>query len=175
MGNVNMEARQVHYRGGNKPMSVEEAIKEAGSSYVLPIAGSETLGGVIVGEGLTIDSETGVLSADSQIVDYSTDEQLTGRKWIDGSDIYFKTVEFGALPNNAKKSVASGLTGETIIKMYGIAKSGSDYSPLPSTATNAIYTVTLGYDAADHEIDIYTATDMTSYNAYIVLYYTKTT
>ena len=38
MGNVNMEARQIHYRGGDKPMSVEEAIKEAGSTYVLPIA-----------------------------------------------------------------------------------------------------------------------------------------
>lgn len=32
MGNVNMEARQIHYRGGDKPMSVEEAIKEAGSA-----------------------------------------------------------------------------------------------------------------------------------------------
>lgn len=31
MGNVNMEAKDVHYRGGNKPMSVEEAIKAAGT------------------------------------------------------------------------------------------------------------------------------------------------
>lgn len=142
MGNVNMEARQIHYRGGDKPMSVEEAIKAAGGGASLP--------------------------------DYSTEEQATGQKWVDGKDIYFKTVEFGALPNNAKKSVASGLTGETIINMCGIAKSSNDYSPLPSTATNAIYTVTLGYDAEDHEIDIFTATDMTSYYAYIVLYYTKT-
>ena len=107
--------------------------------------------------------------------DYSTTEQKTGQKWIDGKDIYFKTVEFGALPNNAKKSVDSGLTGETIIKMYGIAKSDNDYKPLPSAATNAIYTVTLGYDSADHQIVIYTATNMTSYSAYVVLEYTKTT
>ena len=31
MGNVNMEARQIHFRGGDKPMNVEEAIKNAGS------------------------------------------------------------------------------------------------------------------------------------------------
>ena len=62
MGNVNMEARQIHYRGGEKPMSVEEAIKEAGSGYVLPIASAETLGGIKVGDNLTINSETGALS-----------------------------------------------------------------------------------------------------------------
>lgn len=31
MGNVNMEARQIHFRGGNRPMSVEEALKMGGS------------------------------------------------------------------------------------------------------------------------------------------------
>ena len=94
MGNVNMEAKQIHYRGGNKPMSVEEAIKEAGSSYVLPIASAETLGGVKVGEGLTIDTN-GVLSADSKLLDYSTTEQSTGQKWIDGKDIYVRSWDFG--------------------------------------------------------------------------------
>lgn len=89
MGNVNMEARQIHYRGGEKPMSVEEAIKEAGSTYVLPIASAETLGGIKVGSNLSID-ENGVLSASGGI-NYSIDEQNTGRKWIDGSDIYERT------------------------------------------------------------------------------------
>ena len=31
MGNVHMEATQINYRGGSKKMSVEEAIKEAGT------------------------------------------------------------------------------------------------------------------------------------------------
>lgn len=31
MGNVHMEATQINYRGGSKKMSVEEAIKNAGS------------------------------------------------------------------------------------------------------------------------------------------------
>lgn len=34
--------------------------------------------------------------------DYSTDEQYGG-KWIDGSDWYYKTIDFGALPNNTSK------------------------------------------------------------------------
>lgn len=52
-----------------KPWSRKEAyLKQilengGGGSYVLPIASSETLGGVKVGENLSIDSETGVLSA----------------------------------------------------------------------------------------------------------------
>lgn len=87
MGNVHMEATQINYRGGDEKMSVEEAIKKAGGA--LPIASAETLGGVKVGEGLSI-TENGVLSADGQAVDYSTTEYATGQKWIDGKEIYGK-------------------------------------------------------------------------------------
>lgn len=62
MGNVKMEARQINYRGGETLMSVEEAIKNSGSTYELPIASADTLGGVKVGSNLSIDSETGALS-----------------------------------------------------------------------------------------------------------------
>lgn len=95
MGNVNMEARQIHYRGGNKPMSVEEAIKEAGGD--LPIASVETLGGVKIGDGLSI-TEAGMLSVDSKILDYSTTEQKTGEKWIDGRPVYIRTFDFSSSP-----------------------------------------------------------------------------
>lgn len=81
MGNVNMEATQVHFRGGNKPMSVAEAIKEAS---VLPIASAETLGGVKVGSGLVIDSETGVLSAGEYSLPIATHETLGGIMIGDG-------------------------------------------------------------------------------------------
>lgn len=125
MGNVHMEASQVNYRGGDTKMSVEEAIK-AGSSYTLPIAGAETLGGVKIGSGLAINSETGVVSADSQLpadpetdgvkvltatttsgetvkswedpetmgIQFSTTEQKTRYKWLNGEDIYTKTLYF---------------------------------------------------------------------------------
>lgn len=121
MGNVNMEASQINYRGGESKMSVEQAIKEAGS-YTLPTASADTLGGVKVGSGLSI--EAGVLSADDQLpgdpetdgvkvltattsggetvksweepasggVDYSTTETDTGIKWIDGKAIFRKVI-----------------------------------------------------------------------------------
>lgn len=65
MGNVHMEASQINYRGGETKMSVEEAIK-AGSSYTLPIASVETLGGVKIGSGISI-AEGGAISADAQL------------------------------------------------------------------------------------------------------------
>lgn len=107
MGNVHMEATQVNYRGGSKKMSVEEAIKEAGSSYVLPTASAETLGGIKVGNNLTIDPETGALSGQAQyVLPAATDETLGGIKVgsglsindgvlsaSGGSDVYTNTEE----------------------------------------------------------------------------------
>lgn len=61
-----------------------------GGSYVLPIASADTLGGVKVGDGLSI-SDSGVLSASGgggSSLDYTTEEQDTGKKWIDGKEIY---------------------------------------------------------------------------------------
>ena len=42
------------------PLNTEQA--QGGSQYVLPIAAADTLGGVMIGSGLMINSETGVLS-----------------------------------------------------------------------------------------------------------------
>lgn len=47
-----------------------EIYEVAGGSYVLPIASAETLGGIKVGSGLSIDSETGVLSANDDVEYY---------------------------------------------------------------------------------------------------------
>lgn len=80
MGNVRMEARQINYRGGEVPMNVEEAIKNSGSTYVLPIAAADTLGGVKIGDGLSIDSETGILSADTYSLPTASDETKGGVK-----------------------------------------------------------------------------------------------
>lgn len=202
MGNVNMEAAQIHDRTeAGKHQSVAEHLKaldalaqqiEDMPSYTssdrawldewesrLPeLPEDPATDGVKVLTATTTSGETVKSWEEPESgggVDYSTTEQDLGVKWIDGKEIYRKVVDFGALPNNTVKSVASGLTGETIVKMYGIAKSGTDFSPLPSTATNVIYTITLSYNATDHEINIYTATDMSSYSADIVLEYTKAT
>lgn len=61
-----------------------------GGGHITP-ATTETLGGVIVGDGLSV-TEEGVLSANSQTWNYSTEEVNTGQKWIDGKDIYAKVI-----------------------------------------------------------------------------------
>lgn len=110
MGNVNMEARQVHFRGGDKPMSVEEAIKEAG---VLPIASAEVLGGVKVGEGLEIDSETGVLSAGEYELPIAGHDTLGGIMTGDG---LFTDPETGETEVNIKEN--GGLMFDQDGKLY---------------------------------------------------------
>lgn len=84
MGNVRMEARQINYRGGETPMNVEDAIKNAGSTYELPTASADTLGGVKVGSGLSI--EDGVLSANGYTLPAASSDTLGGVKV--GTDLH---------------------------------------------------------------------------------------
>ena len=72
-----------------------------GEHYILPIASAETLGGVKVGDNLSID-ENGVLNAigGSSSLNYSTTEQDTGVTWVDGKAVYQKTVPFDSSTGN---------------------------------------------------------------------------
>ena len=100
------------------PPSSESAGNGGGDPYVLPVASANTLGGVKVGNGLTIDAN-GALSADSQTLDYSTTEQATGQKWIDGKDIYFKVINTAIAIEQNDTWYNSGLTGvDTIINYF---------------------------------------------------------
>lgn len=205
MGNVNMEASQIHYRGGEKPMSVEEAIKEAGSSYVLPVASAETLGGVKVGDNLSIDD--GVLSAPAYVLPtasdetlggvkvgnnlsiaggvlsapapytppaYSTTEQATGQKWIDGKDIYFITIDCGDLPNSNYIELPTPSNIDKVIHVSGFAYSTAqtgNFRPLPFVGGG---TNDIRFDMSSGVFRLQTYTTWLDYKAYIIAYYTKT-
>ena len=55
-------------------------------------------------------------------IDYSLEEQDTGRLWIDGKKIYQKTVACGVLPNNSATYVPHGVVGmAALIQLYGYA------------------------------------------------------
>ena len=115
-----------------------KALEEGGggSGYVLPVASDETLGGIKVGNGLTIDPETGILSNNNPTpytpVSYSTTEQNTGMKWIDGKDIYFKTVvpaEELTLTSQAWASTGvSGADISVILNAFGVDSNGSFFT-----------------------------------------------
>ena len=108
------------------------------------------------------------------IMDYSTNEVNTGTKWIDGSVIYKKTINFGALPNNTSKNVAHDINSlGNIIKIDGVASTTSNNTttPLPFVGDSSSYDVCLTVDNTN--VQITTHADRTAYSAYITLYYTK--
>ena len=123
---------------------------------------------------MSIDAN-GAISANKQIADYSTEEQLTGQKWIDGKEIYFKTIDFGALPNNTIKSVSSGLTNEFIVKMDAYAYKSDAFYPLPFVSVTTLNDcIRTGYNIGNHTVDVVTSGDKSAISAYITLFYTKT-
>ena len=146
-----------------------------GSPYVLPIASANDLGGVKVGNNLIIDSN-GVLSAPAPVPNYSTKEQATGQKWIDGKEIYQKTIDFGVLPNNTTKTVISGITGiDIVLRLEGIANSSAGGAiPLPYVDdTSKIGDVLLDFNKTTGNVRIISGSDKSVYYGYVTIYYTK--
>ncbi len=107
-------------------------------------------------------------------IDYSTEEQDTGIKWIDGKTVYQKSYDFGALPNNAEKTKATGISFDKILKIEAIAIRTTDNNtiPIPYVALTASSAVQIGVNASGN-ISIKTNTDQSTYNAYVTLLYTK--
>lgn len=108
---------------------------------------------------------------------YSTTERKTNEFWIDEKPIYRKVIYVGNLPNNTAKRVASNITNISYVtRIYGVASTGAYVIPLPDTYPNAsVYDVRLSFDLSTREVVVLTATDRTSYVAYVIIEYTKTT
>ena len=79
-----------------------------------------------IGTGLILD-DSGELSADGTgVVDYSTTEVNTGRKWIDGKDVYMKVISGDAVPTNGA-TLIEGV--DTVINAYGSQLYTGDSNP----------------------------------------------
>ena len=106
---------------------------------------------------------------------YSTSEQYTGMKWIDGKKIYRKTINFGALPNAARKEVSHGISNLSYItNIYGITYSpnrGLYFNvPFPSYTAESAFNVV----ATSSVVYIETARDRSDFTqTYITIEYTK--
>ena len=104
---------------------------------------------------------------------YSTTEQVVG-KWIDGTtDVYEKTIEITALPNNNEGSTAHGISNiGNIISIDGVATSSNDVIPIPYTnVDNLTYQIQLSITAANMVIK--TKIDFSAYSGVVILRYTK--
>lgn len=127
------------------------------------------------GSALSANNYVAVYGGDPIIMDYSTTEINTGVKWIDGSAIYKKTINFGALPNATSKSVAHGISNLGIlIKFEGVASNSSGRRlPLPILYEPSSATFNTQLDCNNTAINIVTTQDQSEYSAYVTLYYTK--
>ena len=107
---------------------------------------------------------------------YSTDEQIIGT-WIDGSTLYEKTIDFGALPNtaNTAKNVPHNIANiDTIVDIKGIYKTqAGTYGNLPFVHPTNLNTTTVA-TVNNTNISITTGQDRSSWTAIVILQYTKT-
>lgn len=109
-----------------------------------------------------------------EAVNYSTAEAKTGLRWANGKNIFRKTIYISALPNSTSGTTAHGILRlNNIVKISGVATSGSSYLMIPYTDTAAMGTqIEVFVDATN--ITIVTGTDRSGDSAEVTLEYTKT-
>ena len=106
---------------------------------------------------------------------YSTDEQDTGKKWINGKTIYQKTLIMGGLGLATTIKKPHNISNlDMVIRIQGIAKENSIGATinLPHTADQQPYTVTVYADNTN--INIQTYADQRGYaQSYVTIWYVK--
>ena len=155
--------------------TIRAAITADGASGVT--AYYAVLATVTIASGTTDLTSSNIEAGPSAtFADYSLTEIKTSTKWVDGSVIYKKTVNIGALPNNTIKSVPHGITNlNKIIKIEGTAYHpvNNVTKPLPFTSLSGSSSIQLSIIGAN--IEITTGTDRSGFTySYTTLYYTKT-
>lgn len=117
------------------------------------------------------DGETSVEDA----LTYSETEHVVG-KWIDGSTIYEKTVSCGALPNNATKTIAHGISnlGHFVkAEAFAYASNGTAVAFPYGDKSSLNNAISMALDGTN--IYIATGIDRSSFSStYVTLRYTKT-
>ena len=112
---------------------------------------------------------------------YSTEEQIVG-EWIDGRNIYEKTVDCGALPNATTKEVAHGISNlDMVVDYEGMACNPTTVSclPLPYAVSSSTVSTTRSQVSilfSSSNIRIICDEDRSAFSkTYVTLRYTKTT
>lgn len=109
---------------------------------------------------------------------FSTSEINTGTTWIDGSTIYKKTVNTGAL-NSTNKQTKHGISGiKHVIKMEGFAiatttSMGTVYVSLPRAHRDNDHDG-IGLEVYGNVVKVSVGTNNVFYDSYVTIYYTKT-
>lgn len=110
-------------------------------------------------------------------ISYSTEEQDTGLKWINGKSIYQKTYEIGEIPNSTSKVITTLSGVDVVIALNGFCYQANAEAvrmrPLPFSAVSNV-TDNIRLDITDNELRIVTASSWTNYTGYVTIQYTKT-
>lgn len=109
---------------------------------------------------------------------YSTTEVKTNKTWIDGKPIYRKVINMGYLPNKNAKLTNHNISDiDKITYQYAIISdsSGLTYQGEHTSAQNMGSGMTIAMRSNKEWVQINCSSDMTSYTAYFILEYTKTT
>lgn len=102
-------------------------------------------------------------------LNYSTDEQLTGQKWIDGKPIYQKTFNLTFTTNQLDVDLTA-LSVESVVKIDGgVYNLSGSFVPFGYESAVSAYTTT----ASNIHINNIYSSERT--NGYVTLQYTKTT
>ena len=106
----------------------------------------------------------------NSLTTYSTNETLTGEKWIDGKPIYRKVVDVGTLPNTTSKIVLHNIQNiNSVVNLKLIAKDKQNNIVCNFGGKEmSIYVDNLN-------IIIKNDNNFTGYTGYSVIEYTKTT
>lgn len=104
----------------------------------------------------------------AQKINITTGDEFKTGRIIDGKEEYCKRCPFGSLPNSTIKGVQFLDPNDKILKAEGIAVSQTETSHYFAIPNSKIQ-----IDIENGWINITTETNMSTYNAFVDLYYTK--
>lgn len=127
--------------------------------------------------GLPDSQQDYILNTINEQRSYSTDEHPTGKKWIDGKDIWSKTVVIGVLPNSSSITVAHNILNiDKITKLECFSRTNSGLTiPIPYAPSD---NVSNGVGFSADKVNVYVGTGIDRSNftdTTCTLEYTKTT
>lgn len=121
------------------------------------------------------DTVQGIINGEK----YSTTEVKTNKTWIDGKPIYRKVIDFGQLPSSNSNPLLNHNIGNIDKIVYNYAfcynSDGITYEIPHVGNTSMMSGVYMAKRVNKEWVQIFVSGNMSSYHAYFILEYTKTT
>lgn len=164
LGDSNVEQIGGFSQGANvTPVNVKKV------SYTNDVSNGEKIGALTVG-----DTSYNVYQKANTNINYLTTEQNTGRKWIDGRDIYQITINITVVPPYSTIDLSS-LNINDVVIFSGISKaSNSNTIPLGYSIASGSQYLIPSFKKATSTLYINMGSGLSDYsNVFITMQYTK--